>query len=135
MFESRSIGERAKGIGRMDVRVTRRAARAKRRKGNRGDGENKCSSLAARVSARRGREEQMFGSRVIGERAKKMGRTEFKSHEGDNKQARRGATRTRRVKRRRASAGAGVASSLQCRYYYDQQPGKIAGKQAKTHGA
>jgi len=69
-----------------------------------------------RQPGRRG--EQMFGSR-----------------EGGSKQKRRGATRTRRVKRRRAGAGAGVASSLQCRYYYDQQPGKIAGKQAKTHGA
>ena len=73
----------------------------------------------------------------------------FESREGGSKQERRRATRTRRVKRRRASseaqrahiprdpwgvarlirerqsagakrahgAGAGVASSLQCRYY------------------
>ena len=60
----------------------------------------------------------------------------FEWRDGSSKQERRGATRTRRVKRRRASrsagakrahgAGAGVASSLQYRYYYDQQPGKSA---------
>jgi len=50
----------------------------------------------------------------------------FGSHEGGSKQKRRGTTRTRRVaaqtqarerKRSARCAGAGVASSLQCRYY------------------
>jgi len=142
--------------------------RAKRRKGNGGDGENRCSSGApAQTSARRARRatEAMGRTDVRVARHKRAceaqegqprrrGEKMFESREGGSKQKRRGATRTRRVKRRRASrsaacahparpmggsalnprsagarhahgASAGVASSLQCRYY-DQQPGKSA---------
>jgi len=152
MFESRGKGERAKAgratgaTGRTGVRVARRHRRAHEE----------------REGQLRRWGEQMFGSRrhkraceaqegQPGRRGEQM----FESREGGSKQKRRGATRTRRVKRRRASrsaacahparpmggsalnprsagakrahgAGAGVASSLQCRYY-GQQPGKSAG--------
>jgi hypothetical protein len=118
--------------------------RTKSEKGNRGDGENKCSSRTRRQQAGATRDnahEEREGQ------PRRRGEQMFESHEGGSKQERRGTTRTRRVKRRRASrsaararparpmggalnprtakagakrahgASAGVASSLQCRYY------------------
>jgi len=129
MFESRGKGERAK-----------------RRKGDGGDGENRCSS-GARAQARMrraGRATKATGRtnvRVARGR-QQAGATRGNAHEARKAQAREqrstacahparpmggSALNPRSAGAKRAhGAGAGVASSLQCRYY-DQQPGKSAG--------
>jgi hypothetical protein len=155
MFDSHGTGECARSEkgnrGDGENKCSSRAAQAsgaKRRKGDRGDGENRCSGRApVQTSARRARRATEATGRtdVLVARRHRRAREEqegqrrrrgeqmFESREGGSKQERRGVSERRargasQRKRRRASAGAGagVASSLQCRYYYDQQPGKSA---------
>jgi hypothetical protein len=129
----------ARGVGKQA-----KCARSARRTTG-GDRENECSS-GAPAQAR---------ARSAGRATGATGRTKVRVARGRQQaKATRGNAHTRRVKRRRASrsaacahparpmggsalnprsagakrahgAGAGVASSLQCRYY-DQQPGKSA---------
>jgi len=153
MFESRgeaSVRRQERQPGRRGERMFWSRAgtdeRKRSEKGNQGDGENECSGHApAQTSARGARRATKATGRTnvrVARGRQQAGATRGNAHEARKAQAREqrstacahparpmggSALNPRSAGAKRAhGAGAGVASSLQCRYY-DQQPGKSAG--------